>query len=77
MEDLGGLTIEEMQGLLKELQEARFTGASSIEFRDRKVTYKSDAQMARIEAELKRRLTEACGKSGRKHVGLATFSKGR
>lgn len=66
-----------MQGLLKELQEARFTGASSIEFRDRKVTYKSDAQMARIESELKRRLKEACGQTSRKRVGLVTFSKGR
>ncbi len=71
--DVGGLSTEEMQALLKDLQEARFTGASRVKFREREVTFKSDSQMARIEQELIRRLN---GTKRRKHVGLTTFSKG-
>jgi hypothetical protein len=79
-EALGGLTCDEMRKLLRDLQEARFSGALRVRFRERDVTFQSDAEMARKESELTRRISTQCMGSGqgnrRKHVGLVTFGRG-
>jgi hypothetical protein len=52
-------SVSEMQAWLLELQKARASGARRVEFRERQVEYKSDAEMAAAEADLERRIAAA------------------
>lgn len=69
---IGDLTREEKIKFLRDLKEARLSGVSRVKFKERDVTYRSDAEMARVIADLERQLL---GRK-RKHVGLTTFSRG-
>lgn len=46
------LTLEQKRAYLRELKEAYFTGATRIRFRERDVTFRTQAEMRRIIDEL-------------------------
>jgi hypothetical protein len=69
------LTLEEKKLWLRELKEARYTGARRVQFRDRDVTYKSDAEMRDAIRDLEAEISASSGR-GRKHIGLVTFGRG-
>ncbi len=52
-----GFTPEERVVLLQELKKLRYTGAKSIEFRDRKVVVRSDAELASAIARLEEEIS--------------------
>ena len=68
-----GWTADELKGFLKALQKARFSGALRVEFRDRRVEYKLDAEMQAAENRIIDLLTN---QTGGIRVSVAGFSRG-
>jgi hypothetical protein len=72
MSNYAGWTADELKGFLRALQKARFSGALRVEFRDREVEYKSDAEMQAAE----NRIIDLIASTGRSTVRVAGFSRG-
>lgn len=66
------LTLEEKAAFLRDLKEAYYLGASRVKFRERDVTYRSQAEMRRIIAELESSMVI----KPRKNTILTTFGRG-
>lgn len=68
-----GLTPEEKQALLAELQEAYFSGVSKVRFKEREVTYRSLTEMKQVIDDLTVAITPT---ARRKRVIMTTFRRG-
>lgn len=66
------LTIEEKQELLRELREARYSGVLRVKFRERDVTYRSDAELKKAIKDLEGELNP----KAKQQVGFAAFGTG-
>ncbi|SCM79956.1 conserved hypothetical protein [uncultured Pleomorphomonas sp.] len=74
MSDLIGLTAAEKQDLLRDLQEALFSGVYRVRFRDRDVTYQSAAEMRETISDLESSL--GVGRTTKQGVIFTSFGKG-
>lgn len=66
------LTLEEKQELLRELREARYSGVLRVKFRERDVTYRSDAELKQAISDLEAELNP----KAKRRVGFAAFGTG-
>lgn len=66
------LTTEEKQELLRELREARYSGVLRVKFRERDVTYRSDAELKKAISDLEAELNP----KSKRNVGFAAFGTG-
>lgn len=69
---MSDLTTAEKQQLLADLKTARFSGAKRVKFRERDVTYRSDAELLKAISDLENEL--AGGR--RRRTSVASFSTG-
>jgi hypothetical protein len=65
-------TTEEKQELLRELREARYSGVLRVKFRERDVTYRSDAELKKAIKDLEKELNP----KAERQVGFAAFGTG-
>jgi hypothetical protein len=69
---MSDLTTEEKQELLRELREARYSGVLRVKFRERDVTYRSDAELKKAIQDLEGEVEPKT----RRRVGFAAFGTG-
>lgn len=70
---IDSLTPEERQEFLRDLSEAYYSGAQRVRFRERDVTYRTQAEMKKVLDDL---IGQTTGRR-RKHTILTTFGRGR
>lgn len=67
------MTLDQMQAYLTALQDARYKGVRSVEFKDRKVEYRTDAELENAIRDIERRIAASSGAPVRSIV----FATGR
>lgn len=74
MSELSGLSTADKEELLKNLQEALYSGLSRVKFRERDVTFQSAAEMRKTIADIEASL--GVSKVTKQGVIFASFGKG-